>query len=61
MSVDYSEGNINGTDEYRDIDIALDSGAVDHVICTDLLPLPKLPKSQARELARTSLQPMANQ
>ncbi len=38
VSVDYSEGNINGTDEYRDIDIALDSGAVDHVICTDLLP-----------------------
>ncbi len=38
VSLDYSEGNINGTDETRDIDIALDSGAVDHVICTDLLP-----------------------
>jgi len=38
VSVDYSESNINGTDEEREIDIALDSGAVDHVICTDLLP-----------------------
>ena len=38
VSVDCAEGNINGTDEEREIDIALDSGAVDHVICTDLLP-----------------------
>ena len=39
VSVDYAEGNINGADDFeREIEIALDSGAVDHVICTDLLP-----------------------
>ena len=38
VSVDYAEGNINGADFEREIEIALDSGAVDHVICTDLLP-----------------------
>jgi len=38
VSVDYAETNINGADEEREIEMALDSGAVDHVICTDLLP-----------------------
>ena len=38
VSVDYAEANINGADEEREIEMALDSGAVDHVICTDLLP-----------------------
>ncbi len=38
VSVDYAEANIKGADEEREIEMALDSGAVDHVICTDLLP-----------------------
>jgi hypothetical protein len=39
VSVDFaSMGNINGTDEVREITVALDSGAVDHVLNTDHLP-----------------------
>ena len=38
VSVDYAEANINSTEVEIEIAMALDSGAVDHVICQDHLP-----------------------
>ena len=38
VSVDYASGNINGADEVIELTVALDSGAVDHVLATDHLP-----------------------
>jgi len=38
VSVDYAEANINSTEVEIDIAMALDSGAVDHVIAQDHLP-----------------------
>ena len=36
--MDYATGNINGADEIIEMTLALDSGAVDHVLATDHLP-----------------------
>jgi len=38
VSVDYATSNINAADEVREMTVALDSGAVDHVLATDDLP-----------------------
>jgi len=38
ISVDYATGNINSTDDIIEMTVALDSGAVDHVLATDHLP-----------------------
>jgi hypothetical protein len=38
VSVDYATGNINNTEEVCEMNVALDSGAVDHVLATDDLP-----------------------
>ena len=38
ISVDFAEGNICGADEIIDMTVALDSGAVDHVLNTHHLP-----------------------
>jgi len=38
VSVDYAEGNINGTEDEIELTVALDSGAVDHVLASEHLP-----------------------
>ena len=38
MSVDYAEANINGTEDEVELTVALDSGAVDHVLASEHLP-----------------------